>query len=91
MSEEKFWVVWDSCYAPSKKHLNCEDAKTEARRLARKHPDKAFAVLEAVFVVRAMETPLEEHELGSEWKSAQSGDRVLKPNSSKNGGMENAK
>jgi hypothetical protein len=50
---DKFWMVWreDSFSSPpTVKHTTSAAAKAEASRLATKHPDTRFAVLQAMEV-----------------------------------------
>lgn len=46
---EVFWVVWNPCGgAPTVRHRVFEDARREAKRLARETPDQQFFVLKSV-------------------------------------------
>lgn len=59
----KFWMVYrEDSSAPRVKHSSLADAANEARRLAKKHPGKAFFVLEAqmmAYGTATVETNLE--------------------------------
>ena len=48
--EIEFWILWNpnGYRAPKFKHYNFESADTEAKRLAREHPDNIFYVLHSV-------------------------------------------
>lgn len=46
---KKFWMVWsEQASAPTKKHFSPLEANQEASRLAKRHPDRIFYVLESV-------------------------------------------
>lgn len=52
-----FWMVWREGHAgPTQKHANKADAIAEAQRLADKHRNEKFVVLQAVSEVRAVVT-----------------------------------
>lgn len=59
MNEQKFWMVWKegggNC---TSKHTSYISAKTEAERLAAKHPDKVFYVLVADTWVKSVPVPV---------------------------------
>ena len=49
MAFSRFWVVWSpSGTNPTKKHETSDSARTEAERLAVKHPNLEFFVLETI-------------------------------------------
>lgn len=58
-----FWMVWNpDGHPPSFSHGTKQDAVLEARRLAQKHQDNSFFVLEAIGVAQRVSTtytPLE--------------------------------
>lgn len=56
---ERFWVIWreDGCL-PTKKHRTKADAVKEAERLAKKHPDSAFHVLENTGTCKTVVAPV---------------------------------
>lgn len=46
MTEDKFWVVWSpKSGEPTRTHYSFLDAHREAKRLARKEPQKVFYVM----------------------------------------------
>jgi hypothetical protein len=56
---KKFWTVWGEGKAPGVvQHPTHEAAMTEAMRLARNH-QRAFYVMEAVGIARAVAPPVE--------------------------------
>ena len=52
--KKAFWIVWAfESGVPTRQHASKEEALKEAERLAAKHPDKPFHVLQAISTSQA--------------------------------------